>query len=248
MSGLEQFTQALIAARQTGTILPNPSPADGPQTLDEGYAVQDAVLAACGPIGGWKVSPLTATASPMYGGIPASDIAPLEAASLASLVGCEVEVEIGFRLGRDLPGTGTAYAIEDVVGAIAAALPCIELLGSRFESRKAVTKWQATADSLNNLRILFGAPLVDWHHAALFDAPLTLDFGAERVGSAHGNATMEQVLGAVACLANHAVDHGTPLKAGQIIITGARLGPIILPSAVPVRAEIAGLSPLIVAA
>lgn len=63
----------------------------------------------------------------------------------------------------------------------------------------------------------------------------------EKVSSGDGAACLGDPLNALAWLASAGLEHGEPLRAGQVILSGA-LGPVHpVPPGAEVRAEITGL-------
>ena len=99
----------------------------------EAYAIQDATLVALGTIGGWKVGARAAGREPTCAPLPAAGLLP-DAVQLGGpawrLRG--IEVEVGFELARSLPPRAEPYALVDVVQALGAVLPVVEVVESRF--------------------------------------------------------------------------------------------------------------------
>ena len=106
-----------------------------PMTLAEAYAVQDATLRELGGVGAWKVAGKPG-AEPRCAALPARDVHTSGVTLFVPRRGCEVEVETGFVIDRDLPDRGASYR-RDVLGAIRSAHLAIELLASRFVDRRA---------------------------------------------------------------------------------------------------------------
>jgi 2-keto-4-pentenoate hydratase len=69
---------------------------------------------------------------------------------------------------------------------------------------------------------------------------MRLRIDGAQVADTAGGATTEAVLGALVWLANHAAARNGGLKAGQIVITGARLGPVPITGSTA-EAEVEGL-------
>lgn len=67
-----------------------------------------------------------------------------------------------------------------------------------------------------------------------------LDDHVELSRSQNG-ASVAATIDALVWLANHAAARGTGLAAGQFVITGARIGPIEIPAASRIRAQVAGI-------
>ncbi len=112
------------------------------------YAIQRKVAASFAAIGGWKVSPFGADAPPMCGALPAAGIvaSPAKLSSQThSMRG--IEAEIAVRIGRDLPPRDTPYNRDEIVAAIAAMHPAIEVLESRFIEPSGLDVPTALADT-----------------------------------------------------------------------------------------------------
>jgi 2-keto-4-pentenoate hydratase len=241
MTDLTAFARALLEARQTGKPMAVPAPSDGPQSAEEAYAVQDLVIAALGEVGGWKIAPPKDGAGPRAGVIPASAFLPVGAAAAAAIVGRELEVEIGVEMAADLPGREQPYGIDDIRAAIGAIRPCFEVLESRYGDRTAVSFHQSTADMQSNFAVVVGPASTDWNRPEPFDGMVTLSEGGIVTHNASGKPSLHVVLEAITWLANHAAAHKLPLRRGQVIITGSRLGPLHPTGNWPLVAKYQGL-------
>lgn len=235
------LTTLLLAQRQAGTQLTD-LPADlVPQDLATAYAIQNETVAALGPIGAWKVSPMPETGTPFCSPIPAFSVhqsgSDLRRADYADF---GIEVEVAVTLARDLPARDGDYTPADLRGAIGSVHVALELLASRYADRSKMPQLANFADLQSNGCVVLG-PSVD---------PTTLpEFGNQELNlylddalteTKPGGATTENVLAALAWLANHVVGRGLMLKAGDVIITGARIGPVPFAGKVA-RAEAPGL-------
>jgi 2-keto-4-pentenoate hydratase len=242
-SDAERAALLLMGARQSGQRLADLPDDLQPATVAQAYAIQDAAMRHMGPIGGWKVSPLRPGADPGCAPVSAALIHASPAAfTLSEMPDTEIEVEIAVKLGRDLPARETSYEAADVRMAIATLHPAVELLGSRFKDRKAVSALSAVADSQSNAGIVLGEGLADWAGLDLGRVVMGLRIGGEEVSSTDGGADTANVLDSIAWLANHAASRNGGLKKGDVIITGARIGPwSVGNTATIVEAEVAGL-------
>jgi 2-keto-4-pentenoate hydratase len=98
----QSLTARLLEARRSGTAFAV-APEDVPQTEAAAYAVQHAVAATLGPIGGWKVGAGGPDAKPTAAPLPASVIVAAPARLPPTYSDRLVEAEIAFRIACDLP-------------------------------------------------------------------------------------------------------------------------------------------------
>ncbi|MGW6281290.1 2-keto-4-pentenoate hydratase [Kribbella sp. NPDC055071] len=157
---------------------------------------------------------------------------------LTGLLQPRIEAEIAFVLGADL--TDGPLDTGQVRAAVATAVAALEIVDSR------IAGWDIT----------FGDTVADNASSGLFvlgDRPLTLDevepvavememmFDGEVVAKGNGAACLGDPLAALAWLARTARDLGDPLRAGQVILSGA-LGPMApVTPGLTVRAQLSGL-------
>lgn len=213
-----------------------------PRDEQEAYGIQDA-LAAPEEVIGWKVAPVASGASYRCAPIVAS--ARIEAGGVfdAGLMAPEIEAEVALVLGADfVPGDG-AFSADTVGRAVAGAALCIEVLGSCFRDRKAVSDLSSLADRQSNFGLVTGPMRPDWQgleFSAVRPIMTTTDRGAP-IASDKTPASTSDILAALAWLAGHASGRGRHLRAGHIIITGARVGPVPIAAGEGVTASCAEL-------
>lgn len=150
----------------------------------------------------------------------------------------KAEAEIALVLGRDL--TYARHTLADIVTAVAYALPAIEIVGSRVAGWDIRLADTVADNASSSLFVLGGSP----KKLSQFDigaCAMQMSSAGATVSAGSGAACLGNPLNAALWLADLMVRLGTPLRAGDVLMTGA-LGPMA-----PVRpgdeftAEIAGL-------
>jgi 2-keto-4-pentenoate hydratase len=101
--------------------------------LAEAYEVQALVAAKLGAVAAWKTGAPSPEAepiiAPIFKDLVHGSPARLEAMRFRRL---GIEAEIAYRLCRDLPAPAEPYTRADVIAAIGAILPAIEIVDSRL--------------------------------------------------------------------------------------------------------------------
>lgn len=223
-------------------------PGPGPASEAQAYAVQDAIIRTVGTRGGWKVSPLRegkARCAPIPARFFVDTPAQFDAAFLDS---CLAEVEIAVRFKADPLGQGWALSPANLADCIASVHPAIELLSSRFAVPDSAPVLHRLADLQGCAAVILGAATADWSGLEFADLPFTLSLAGQEVSLKLNSPTTEQTLEALCWLADHAAARGAPLKAGDVVITGARLGPVSLQGVRDCRALIGTLGPVALSA
>ena len=195
------------------------------------YAVQRAAIAAWPqePIG-WKIGATSAEVQgrlkapgPFYGPIFAAHSHPsgTAVAGAAGLRG--VEVELAFRLGRDLPARNGGWSVEEVADAMAGLYLALEFVATRQEG--GLEGRRAIADFGLNHAFVHGPAVEGWRDLdlAAIHAAVLVD-GHKR---AEGDAAV--VLGSPLKALAWLADNGPGLRAGQWISTGTLTGLLALP-------------------
>ncbi|NBZ86312.1 hypothetical protein [Stagnihabitans tardus] len=212
----------LLAQAERGPWLADLPEALAPLTEAEAYAIQ---MAGVGQIAGWKTGAVPGPRPPTHGAIGAARV--LTGALPAHLAPAEVEVEIALILARDLPARAAPYDEAEVLAALGPAHAALELVRSRFVNRKAVSGLTALADGLSCGGVVIGSGTEAWRDLAFEELSVTLA-GQAPLAEVRGPATRQQTVTALTVLANHAARLGVGMRAGQFVITGARIGPLVL--------------------
>ena len=162
-------------------------------------------------------------------GILFDDMAVEDGGSIpaAKLLQPRVEAEIAFCLGRDIDAVGDDSA--ELAEAIAYALPALEIADSR------VADWNITfvdtiADNASSGLFVLGKERLKLADIDLVGCVMRMEKNGVLVSEGSGAACLGNPLNALAWLASIRISQGNPLKAGDIILSGA-LGPMV--AAVP---------------
>lgn len=163
-----------------------------------------------------------------------SDREPLD---LSRFLQPRVEAEVAFVLGRDLPSPTTHVA--DVLRATEFVLPAIEIVDSR------VAGWDiritdTIADNASSGAVVVGTTARSLDGLDLAGVGMSLEHGGAPVSTGSGAACLGSPVIAVAWLARAVARHGRPLRAGEVILSGA-LGPMVPATAGVYRARLEGL-------
>lgn len=239
---VQRIAQRLIDARREHRQIPIPPLDEPPASAETAYAIQDAVGAALGPVGGWKVGAAGPSAEPLCAPLPAALVFPGPAALPAAdhgLLG--VEAEIAFRMGTDLPARDRAYGREEVIAAIAMAMPAIEIVDSRWRGWPRVERLWHLADHQANGALVYGQGRTDWHDIDFAIEPVKLSIGERTVAEAIGGNAAGDVLRLVVWLANHCARRTGGLRAGDIVTTGSCTGMNFATPGATVRAHFPAL-------
>lgn len=229
---LLQTVEVLLAARRTNTPLADLSPELVPLDIPEVSFVQDAVAAAFGPIGGYKIGAPTPEATPLFAPMPAAWIAPSD----STLSGPRyryrgLEAEIAFLVGNDLPPRATPYTREEALAAMASCHPVIEVLESAFIDPLQATKLAYLADLQMHGGFVFGPAIQapggsknDWQSIDFTAETVTLSVDGVLRVQRTGSNTSGDFFKLIPWLANHGAARTGGLKAGQWITTGSWTG------------------------
>jgi len=202
--------------------------------LDAAYAVQqvniERRLAQGGRLIGRKIG-LTAKAVQVQMGVDQPDFGTLLSDMIVGDGGTipadrvlqpKVEAEIAFILGNNLDIEHPNAA--DVLRATAFIAPAIEIVDSRIAGWK-INLLDTIADNASSGLLVMGSPTRSPLEFDFTGCQMKMALNGETVSTGIGAACMGSPVAAVAWLAERMRDNGTPLLAGQIILSGA-LGPM----------------------
>ena len=224
---------ALYDAWQTAGQLDGLPEAIRPQDEAAGYRVQRALDELLGTPVGWKIGAtgeaaqrLLGVPGPFYGRlferflVAAGETLPALPATM--LVG---EAEFAFRLGRDLPAERAPFSRDDVVAAVAALVPAIEIPESRFIDFRTVGPAELVADAACARFVILGAPCTDWDPDALASHAVTISVNGLEAARGSGGAVLGNPCAALVWLANALARAGQGLGAGDIVMSGSCAAP-----------------------
>ena len=204
----------------------------GELSLDDAYAVQDALIAerlfAGDSLAGAKLG-LTSkakqeqmgVAEPAYGWVPESSVSgPVAEVPIADLIHPRVEPEFVFVMGTDLAGSDCTA--NEVLDATERVVGGIEIIDSRYEAFK-FTLPDVIADNTSAARVAIGSQGVAPRDVDLRTVECTFTVDGEVTGVATGAALLGDPAECVAMLVRHLARSGRGLVAGWVVMAGAPL-------------------------
>ncbi|HJQ57030.1 MAG TPA: fumarylacetoacetate hydrolase family protein [Vineibacter sp.] len=135
----------------------------------------------------------------------------------------KVEAEIAFVLGRDLDMGNPAHA--DVIKAVDHVLPAIEIVGSRIAGWD-IRFVDTVADNASSGAFVLGGSPRLLKEVELRLCGMVMSRRGEPVSVGAGAACLGNPINAVVWLARTMVALGQPLRAGDLVLSGA-LGPMV---------------------
>lgn len=220
---VQEAARLLCEARASGRPIEK-LPADcEPQSDEDAYQIQDAVVARLGEgVGGWKIGVASEAAAAFCAPILARMIRPSPAAYDAAelrLIG--IEGELALRLGRDLPPRERPYDSAEVIEG-ATLHPAIEVVDSRFPDPRLLARPVMLADNYGNGGLVYGPPLPDWRRTDLAATKMTITADGRSFADSSAGVKRDPVAALVE-FANLMRNRGGA-KAGAMVTTGSWTG------------------------
>lgn len=141
----------------------------------------------------------------------------------ARVIQPKAEAEIAFILGRDLNDPDAS--LETVIDAIEAALPAIEIVDSRIADWR-ITFSDTVADNGSSAFYVRGTEPLSPKNLDLYSCGMVMEINGAIVSVGAGAACLDHPYNAVQWLAQTTAKRGEPLRAGDILLSGA-LGPMV---------------------
>ena len=135
----------------------------------------------------------------------------------------KVEAEVALILECDLSFEKHTFA--DLIAATAYAVPAIEVVGSRIANWD-IKLIDTVADNASSSLFVLGSRPVKLENVDLYRCVMSMQRADVEVSKGSGAACLGNPLNAAVWLADMMVRMGTPLKAGDVLMTGA-LGPMV---------------------
>lgn len=135
----------------------------------------------------------------------------------------KIEAEVALVLASDLPHPETTLA--DVLRAVDFALPALEIVDSRIANWD-ISLVDTVADNASSGMFVIGGTPVPLTSVDLRTVRMTLTRDGEEVSHGSGADCLGSPLNAAVWLASTLAAMGDPLRAGDVVLTGA-LGPMV---------------------
>lgn len=204
-----------------------------PGTLAAGYAVQEGVVdrllkKSGGYAVGYKVActnklaqKLLGTDTPFYGRLLSPFVyqspARLNAKNFSMRV---IEAEFSFKMAADLPREGAPYGKDTVAEAVAAILPSIEIVDTRYTVWTEVPLPSLISDNGCNGGWVQGDATETWRDIDLASHEVRLRVNGVDKLRGTGSAVLGHPLNSLVWLVNTLCEQGKALKAGDLVSTG----------------------------
>jgi 2-keto-4-pentenoate hydratase len=187
---------------------------------------QAAVAALAGPTVGWKlgasnepVQRLLRLQAPFYAPLVAGECYP-SGVRIGLAPGIRgVEVELAFRLARDLPARDEGYPPDAILPALGSLHPALEVVGTR-EARAALDGLHAIADFGLNVAFVHGPAIAAWRELDLAGVAARCIVDGVEAANGRSDIVLGSPLAALAWLTRQ----GVALRAGDWISTGSITG------------------------
>ena len=233
--GIEEAVRRLAQARQERRPCPPVRDLLGEEDIESAYRVQEQLVAREEAAGARRVGRkigLTSTAVQQQLGVDQPDFGTLLDSMAADqhcpvpagvLLQPRIEAEIAFVLGRDILSADPQP--DEVADAVEVARAALEIVDSR------VAGWDiritdTVADNASSGMFVLGDEAVGLDSLCPADVSMELRRDGEVVSTGSGRACLGDPLLALRWLAATAASLGSPLRAGEIVLSGA-LGPMV---------------------
>lgn len=234
-STARSIARSLVEARRHAAPLAA-FPGEQPADLAAGYAVQDEAIEMWrDAIAGWKI-----------GRIPPDRVAALHEERLAGPIfkhlvwraGADqdvpfpiyeggfaaVEAEYVFRMGEDAPADKMKWTPEEALELVAALHVGVECAGSPLATINALGPTVVVADFGNNHGLILGPEISEWRSKRNEDLHVETFVDDRLVGSGGAANVLGGPVSSLTFLLEHLAKRGRPLRAGQLVSTGAVTG------------------------
>ena len=229
---LEMIAEQFVRARLAGQSLPQ-YPGTVPATLADAYRVQELAIERWpDAIVGWKVARVGAPWARQYpeerlvGPVFQRNLHWARSGQVIDFPVFErgfaaVEAEIVLRVNEDAPANKTDWTIDEAAELVRSFHLGVETAGSPLATLNELGPGAIIGDFGNNWGVVVGAMVGEWRSIQEIVALSFIDDAL----CGRGTAFIRQgALGALAFALNKCAQHGRPLRAGDVISTGAITG------------------------
>ena len=222
------------ARRSAGSFTKYPGPL--PPDLDAAYRCQDEAIALWDDtVAGWKVGWIPEPFSAKYGAQRlvgpifhralqrSNGDAPVDAPVFAQGFAA-IEAEFVFQLGKDAPANVTEWTAETARRFVKTMFIGIEIASSPLQNINDFGPAVVASDFGNNAGLLLGSEVPDWQSRTLDSLVCETRIAGAVVGRGNAAAVSGGPLAALAFALRCNARRGRPLRAGDLVSTGAATG------------------------
>ena len=229
------IARAFVEARLQGRALPG-YPGPVPNTLAHSYDIQDIALSLWpDDVVGWKVGLIAPAlhaklgAERLAGPIFSRQLwtpSPGTVGSFPVFTGgfAAVEAEFIVRVGSDAPANIIEWTVEDAMSLVGSVHVGLEFAGSPLATINDLGPTVVASDFGNNAGQILGPAIADWQGRTWASMTVESYINGAPVGAGSAANVPGGPLASLAFLAGCVAKRGRPLKAGQIVTTGATTG------------------------
>jgi len=222
----------LDARRSVGKLDGLPEPLR-PRSLDDGYNMQLVAAERWGEeVAGWKVGAtsqevqkLFGIGEPVYGPVFEKTVfdspARFEARAFQHLM---LESEFAFTFRAGLPARAAPYEREEVLSAVEAVRPAIEVISPRFKRLTVDHVPQLVADFCGNGAAVLGTPYRDWRSLDLLSHAVTISLDGTERQRGTGAVVLGDPVNVLEWFVNALRTRGLGMLPGQFVMTGTMTG------------------------
>ncbi|MEM7774738.1 MAG: fumarylacetoacetate hydrolase family protein [Pseudomonadota bacterium] len=221
--------QAIADAHTARAPFTNLSGELEPPSIADAYAAQDVLrelwASERGTIAGLKIATTTKVMQDLMGidhpcgGMIFANCVHQSGATIrqSDFIHGVIECELAVRLAQDLPTKPEPYTPDDVRSAVGSVMAAFEIIEDRNAIYRETDAKTLIADNAWNGGVVIGAELTP---------PVDMDLNGlaghvTRAGQSAGDGRTDNPMGALAWVANLAMERGIPLTAGMVVITGS---------------------------
>jgi 2-keto-4-pentenoate hydratase len=236
---------AFLHARQNKHLIDQLPEGSQPTSETEAYLIQDLVAKTLGPVVAWKVGSATVDSEPFRAPIHRDSLFVDQSripAKMFHVIGVEAELVYAFK--RDLPPEGTPYSLGNVLDAIEAIIPAIEIVDTRFKIFGGCDPLAHRADQGNHGALILGTPVHSWRSLDPITLPVRLEVDGKILCEAIGGNSAVDPVRLLVWLVNEGSRSLGGVRAGQMVTTGSCTGTIFVDPGTSARATFQGLGTL----